>query len=59
MGYACGASDDFGASFCQLKGDAPDTEEIVITRDGVWIYLSTSNRNGRAFVSDIATQIWG
>ena len=59
MGYACGASDDFGASFCQLKGDAPDTEEIVITRDGVWIYLSTSNRNGRAFLSDIATQIWG
>ena len=47
------------ASFCQLEGDAPDTEEIVIARDGVWIYLSTSNRNGRAFLSDIATQIWG
>ena len=59
IGYACGASDDFGASFCQLKGDAPDTEEMVIARDGVWIYLSTSNRNGRAFLSDIATQIWG
>ncbi|SFS06763.1 hypothetical protein SAMN04487846_2150 [Microbacterium sp. cf046] len=59
MGYACGVSDDFGANFCQLAGDGPDTEEIIITRDGVWIYLSTSNRNGRAFLSDIATGIWG
>ena len=40
-------------------GDAPDTEEIIVAREGVWIYLSTSNRNGRAFLSDIAQQIWG
>jgi hypothetical protein len=59
LGYECGVSDDFGADFCQLEGDAPDTEELIVARDGVWIYLSTSNRNGRAFLSDIATGIWG
>lgn len=59
LGYQCSVSDDFGADFCQLPGDAPDTEEMIVARDGVWIYLSTSNRNGRAFLSDIATQIWG
>ena len=59
LGYACGVADDFGADFCQLEGSAPDTEEMILARDGVWVYLSTSNRNGRAFLSDIATQIWG
>lgn len=59
LGYECGVSDDFGADFCQLEGNAPDTEEMIVARDGVWIYLSTSNRNGRAFLSDIATGIWG
>ena len=59
LGYQCGVSDDFGADFCQLEGSAPDTEEMIVARDGVWIYLSTSNRNGRAFLSDIATGIWG
>ncbi len=59
LGYSCGVSDDFGADYCQLDGGAPDTEEMIVARDGVWIYLSTSNRNGRAFLSDIATGIWG
>lgn len=59
LGYTCGVSDDFGADFCQLAGSTPDTEEMIVARDGVWIYLSTSNRNGRAFLSDIASQIWG
>ena len=58
-GYSCGVSDDFGATFCQLPGATPETEKMVVARDGVWIYMSTSNRNGRAFLSDIATQIWG
>ena len=58
-GWSCGASDDFGATFCELPGSAPDTEEMIVARDDVWIYMSTSNRNGRAFLSDIATQIWG
>lgn len=59
LGYQCSVSDDFGADFCQLEGSAPDTEEMIVARDGVWIYLSTSNRNGRAFLSDIAAGIWG
>lgn len=59
LGYTCGVSDDFGADYCELDGGAPDTEEMIVARDGVWIYLSTSNRNGRAFLSDIATGIWG
>ncbi len=59
LGYSCGVSDDFGADYCELDGGAPDTEEMIVARDGVWIYLSTSNRNGRAFLSDIATGIWG
>ena len=56
---AAAPSDDFGATFCELPGSAPDTEEMIVARDDVWIYMSTSNRNGRAFLSDIATQIWG
>lgn len=59
LGYECGVSDDFGADFCQMEGSGPDTEEMIVARDGVWIYLSTSNRNGRAFLSDIASGIWG
>jgi hypothetical protein len=59
LGYSCQVSDDFGADFCQLDGGAPDTEEMIVARDGVWIYMQTSNRNGRALLSGIATQIWG
>jgi ABC-type transport system substrate-binding protein len=59
LGYSCAVSDDFGADFCQLDGGAPDTEEMIVARDGVWIYMQTSNRNGRALLSGIATQIWG
>jgi hypothetical protein len=58
-GYTCGVSDDFGATYCYLDASTPDTEESITARDDVWIYMSTSNRNGRAFLSDIATQIWG
>jgi hypothetical protein len=59
LGYSCGVSDDFGAEFCELDGGAPDTEQPIVARDGVWIYMQTSNRNGRALLSGIATQIWG
>jgi hypothetical protein len=59
LGYSCGVADDFGADFCDLDGGAPDTEEMIVARDGVWVYLQTSNRNGRALLSGIATQIWG
>lgn len=59
LGYTCSVSDDFGADYCELDGGAPDTEELIVARDGVWIYMQTSNRNGRALLSGIATQIWG
>jgi hypothetical protein len=59
LGYTCQVSDDFGADFCELPGANADTEEMIVARDDVWIYLSTANRSGRAFLSDIAQQIWG
>lgn len=59
LGYSCAAADDFGAEYCQLPGASADSEDVVVARDGVWIYLETANRSGRAFLSDIATQIWG
>jgi hypothetical protein len=58
-GYTCQVSDDFGAQFCELPGSGPDTEEFVVARDDVWIYYAPVNRNGRAFLSDIASQIFG
>ncbi|MDW4572875.1 hypothetical protein R8Z57_08825 [Microbacterium sp. M3] len=57
-GYTCQMSDDFGAQFCVLPGPAPDTEEMIVARDGVWIYLSTVNRNGRALLSEIVQSIF-
>lgn len=58
QGYTCQVSDDFGADFCVLPGPGPDTEEMIVARDGVWIYLSTVNRNGRAFLSEIVSSIF-
>ncbi len=59
QGYSCQVSDDFGADFCDLPGQGPDTEEMIVARENVWIYLSTSNRNGRAFLSDIVQGVFG
>lgn len=58
-GYTCQASDDFGAEFCDLPGTGTDTEELIVARDDVWIYMSTSNRNGREFLSEIVQGIFG
>lgn len=58
-GYTCQVSDDFGADFCDLPGTGADTEEMIVARDGVWIYLSTVNRNGRALLSEIVQGIFG
>jgi hypothetical protein len=58
-GWNCQTSDDFGAQFCDLPGSGENTEEMIVARENVWIYLSTSNRNGRAFLSEIATGIFG
>lgn len=59
QGYTCQVSDDFGADFCDLPGDGENTEEMIVARDDVWIYLSTVNRNGRAFLSEIVQGIFG
>jgi hypothetical protein len=58
-GYACQMSEDFGADFCALPGSGADTEELVVAREDVWIYLSTAQRNGRAFLSEIVQGIFG
>ncbi|NLP85684.1 hypothetical protein HF576_17745 [Microbacterium sp. CFH 90308] len=58
-GYTCQPAEDFGAQFCDLPGEGADTEEMIVARDDVWIYMSTANRNGRAFLSDIVQGIFG
>lgn len=58
-GYSCQVSDDFGADFCVLPGEGADSEEMIVSRDGVWIYMSTVNRNGRAFLSEIVQGVFG
>jgi len=58
QGYTCQVSDDFGADFCVLPGEGADTEEMIVARDGVWIYLSTVNRNVREFLSEIVATIF-
>lgn len=58
-GYSCQMSDDFGAEFCDLPGQGPDTEEMIVARENVWIYLATANRNGRAFLSEIVQGVFG
>ncbi|AZS37047.1 hypothetical protein CVS47_01672 [Microbacterium lemovicicum] len=59
LGYQCQFSDDFGAQFCSKPGTSADTEEMIVARDDVWLYMSTSNRNGRGYLSNISTQLWG
>lgn len=57
-GYECQAAQDFGAHFCTRPGDAGDSEDVVVACDDVWIYLETVNVNARAWLSDIAAQIF-
>lgn len=58
-GYTCQVADDFGAEYCVLPGQNDDSEETIVARDEVWIYMSTVNRNGRAFLSEIVQDIFG
>ena len=58
-GYQCQAAQDFGAQYCMRPGDAATSEDVVVARDDVWIYLETVNVNARAWLSDIAAQIYG
>ncbi len=59
QGYTCQPAEDFGAQFCTLPGSGPDTEEMIVARENVWIYMSTSNLNGRALLSEIVQGIFG
>lgn len=58
-GYQCQPAQDFGAQYCSRPGDAADSEDVIVARDDVWIYLETVNVNARAWLSDIAAQIYG
>ena len=58
-GYRCQAAQDFGAQYCSRPGDAADSEDVIVACDDVWIYLETVNVNARAWLSDIAAQIYG
>jgi hypothetical protein len=59
QGYQCQAAEDFGAQYCVAPGASTDTEDVVVARDGTWIYLETVNVNARAWLSEIASQIFG
>jgi len=58
-GYQCQPAQDFGAQYCSRSGDAADSEDVIVARNDVWIYLETVNVNARAWLSDIAAQIYG
>ncbi|WP_285138404.1 hypothetical protein [Microbacterium sp. lyk4-40-TSB-66] len=59
QGYQCQASDDLGAQYCVSPGASTDTEDVVVARDGTWIYLETVNVNARAWLSEISSQVFG
>jgi len=59
QGYECQAAEDFGAQYCAKSGGTAETEDVVVARDGVWIYLETVNVNARAWLSEISSQIFG
>ncbi|WP_128218466.1 hypothetical protein [Microbacterium enclense] len=58
-GYQCQPAQDFGAQYCSRPGDAADSEDVIVACDDVWIYLETVNVDARAWLSDIAAQIYG
>lgn len=57
-GWECRPAEDFGAQFCQAAGGTTETEEVIVAREDVWIYLSSVNRNARAFLSEIVADIF-
>lgn len=59
QGYQCQAAEDFGAQYCVAAGGTAETEDVVVARDGVWIYLETVNIDARAWLSEISSQIFG
>ncbi|MDU0366625.1 hypothetical protein RWH45_05330 [Microbacterium sp. KSW4-17] len=59
QGYECQAAEDFGAQYCVKAGGTAQTEDVVVARDSVWIYLETVNVDARAWLSEISSQIFG
>jgi hypothetical protein len=61
-GYTC-TTDDFGAPVCQLvtpNSQYPvDGVETILAREGVWVYMQTSNLDGTPLLSDIVDGIFG
>lgn len=61
-GFSC-TTDDFGAPVCQKT--TPNTQypvdgiETVVAREGVWVYMQTSNLDGTPLLSDIVDGIFG
>jgi len=47
------------AAFAAYLARMTDTEDVVVARDGTWIYLETVNVNARAWLSEISSQVFG
>lgn len=62
QGYACGPGSD-GSQVCTMTTPNSmypvDTLETIVWRDTTWTYMSTSNVDGTALMSDLQTSIWG
>jgi len=56
QGYTCQAAEEFGAQYC-MKTET-QSEDVVVARGDVWIYLETVNVNARAWLSEIVAQIF-
>lgn len=61
-GYTC-TTDDFGAPVCQKttpNSQYPvDSVETIVAREGVWVYMQTSNLDGTPLLSDVIDGIFG
>ena len=61
-GFTC-TTDDFGAPVCQKT--TPSTQypvnvvETVVAREGVWVFMETSNVDGTPLLSDVVDGIFG
>lgn len=61
-GFTC-TTDDFGAPVCQKTTPSTqypvDVVETVVAREGVWVFMETSNLDGTPLLSDIVDGIFG
>jgi hypothetical protein len=66
QGYTC--TQDLGGRLCTVFEESPmsfggadgtvETQQMVFARDGVWVYMSTSNMDGQVLLSEIITGIF-